>query len=239
MDNKMTTYEISTGEEYGRVAAGEVEIDTIINAIISSEESWSYFMYSPWDYDSIYYTQGFFDGGSHCVTNTDNDEEFEIENTVENMTGEFWEDGYHNFNFSDDAFCKDQKLTEKYDFGTFFQCAKSLHEGEYGPFTLELESELKPEGIYRVYSNGLLCEAFRKTSGYRHDGSRYTDEEDYFDFDTNITESDRESNLFLFVKTKNGLEEVSLEDLRSEVNKSVKDLKDKKAIKKFLSEKYI
>ena len=41
----MTKYKISTGEEYGRVAAGEVEIDTIINAIISSEESWSYYMY--------------------------------------------------------------------------------------------------------------------------------------------------------------------------------------------------
>ena len=104
--------------------------------------------------------------------------------------------------------------------------AKSLHEGEFESFTLELECELKAEGIYRVYSNGLLCEA-------------YTEEGDYFDFDMNITETDRESDLFLFVKTKNGLEEVSLEYLRSEVNKSVKDPKDKKAIKKFLSEKYI
>ena len=221
----MTKYKISTGEEYGRVAAGEVEIDTIINAIISSEESWSYYMYSPWDYIDIYYTEGFFDGGSHCVT-TDNDEEFEIENTISNLSGEFWEDGYHKFNFYDDVFCKDQKLTEKYDFGTFFQAAKSLHEGEFESFTLELECELKAEGIYRVYSNGLLCEA-------------YTEEGDYFDFDMNITETDRESDLFLFVKTKNGLEEVSLEDLRSEVNKSVKDPKDKKAIKKFFLEKYI
>jgi len=204
----ITIYTIPSGEDYGRIAAGVVTIDIIIDAICSNCDSWDDYIWneldSIFDFDSFYSADGFFDGGSEVIINSDTGEEFKIGNIK-----------------GDTEIPNIVDYAKNLPTGTFFHQAVSHHDGEYGDFTLEIGRNLDPQSIIEIWENGLHV-------GY----------DPYMSFDINVSESDYDKEYHLYKKTTDGIKEVYLEDLKGEIIEKVGNIDDQNVIKNYFASKH-
>ena len=195
---------------------GGVSIDDLIDIFLEEHDSWSDAISSNfYDYDSDWHEHGPTDVIDTIVLECGDEKEISVSVIEESESID---------------------LTDRQSLGweVFFTRSISHESGEWKFESFEIESEFDEK--YLVANRNIDSESIFSSYTYNN-----TETDEYLDIEGEFVESDNSGlDIYLFVNTKNGVEEIYDEfyHWREEMKEKGIDTNSKEEVKKYLVEKY-